>query len=75
MMNDTTVIANLELWQAYRERDCQQARQQLVQKFARVVKYVAGRMAIGLPHYVEFNDLISAGLDFFGDRKKNALNQ
>jgi RNA polymerase sigma factor FliA len=61
-MNDTPVIANLELWQAYRDRDCQQARQHLVQKFSRIVKYVAGRMAIGLPHYVEFNDLISAGL-------------
>jgi RNA polymerase sigma factor for flagellar operon FliA len=55
-------IANLELWQRYRNRDCQEARQELVQKFARIVKYVAGRMAIGLPHYVEFSDLISAGL-------------
>jgi RNA polymerase sigma factor FliA len=61
-MNDIPVIANLELWQAYRDHDCQQARQHLVQKFSRIVKYVAGRMAIGLPHYVEFNDLISAGL-------------
>lgn len=61
-MSDTPAIANLELWQSYRDHDCQQARQQLVQKFSRIVKYVAGRMAIGLPHYVEFNDLISAGL-------------
>jgi RNA polymerase sigma factor FliA len=61
-MSDNQPIANLELWQRYRDEDCQGARQALVQKFARIVKYVAGRMAIGLPHYVEFNDLVSAGL-------------
>ncbi len=42
--------------------DSQKARRDLVDIYARIVKYVAGRMAIGLPHYVEFNDLISAGL-------------
>ncbi len=61
-MIDTAPIDNLELWQRYHDCDCQDARQDLVHKFARVVKYVAGRMAIGLPHYVEFNDLVSAGL-------------
>jgi RNA polymerase sigma factor FliA len=61
-MNDTVMIDHYELWQRCRDLDCQEARQDLVNKFARMVKYVAGRMAIGLPHYVEFNDLISAGL-------------
>jgi len=28
-----------------------------------------------LPSLLRADDLISAGLDFFGDRKKNALNQ
>jgi RNA polymerase sigma factor for flagellar operon FliA len=55
-------IAHCDLWQrCTRQRD-QGARQALVEKYLKVVKYVAGRMAIGLPHYVEFNDLISAGL-------------
>ncbi len=61
-MSDTPPLAHLELWVRYRTTNCQDARQLLVHKFARIVKYVAGRMAIGLPHYVEFSDLISAGL-------------
>ena len=61
-MSETPQIAHEELWQNYQQQDCQDARQQLVEKYARIVKYVAGRMAIGLPHYVEFNDLTSAGL-------------
>lgn len=62
MMSDTVLIDHHELWQRCRDLNCQDARQSLVHKFARIVKYVAGRMAIGLPHYVEFNDLVSAGL-------------
>jgi RNA polymerase sigma factor for flagellar operon FliA len=61
-MTDKPQIAHEELWQRYQADDCQGARQDLVEKYARIVKYVAGRMAIGLPHYVDFNDLISAGL-------------
>jgi RNA polymerase sigma factor for flagellar operon FliA len=61
-MIETQVIAHEDIWRRYREHTCQDARQQLVEKYARIVKYVAGRMAIGLPHYVEFNDLVSAGL-------------
>jgi len=61
-MSDIPPIAHLEIWQRYAAEDCQEARQELVRKYARIVKYVAGRMAIGLPHYVEFNDLVSAGL-------------
>jgi hypothetical protein len=65
-MTETIQIAHQEIW----ERCCQntdhnarlKARQDLVDIYARIVKYVAGRMAVGLPHYVEFNDLISAGL-------------
>jgi RNA polymerase sigma factor for flagellar operon FliA len=61
-MSDKPQIANVELWQRYQAENCQDARRLLVEKFARIVKYVAGRMAIGLPHYVDFNDLTSAGL-------------
>ncbi|MFO7653881.1 MAG: FliA/WhiG family RNA polymerase sigma factor [Candidatus Krumholzibacteriia bacterium] len=55
-------LAHGDLWRRYRDHDDQLARQELVERYARIVKYVAGRMAVGLPHYVEFNDLISAGL-------------
>ena len=61
-MSDKPAIAHQDIWQRYDTEGCQQARQELVEKYARIVKYVAGRMAIGLPHYVEFNDLVSAGL-------------
>ncbi len=62
-MTDTLVaIPHLDLWRVYRRENCQDARRDLVDLHARIVKYVAGRMAIGLPHYVEFNDLVSAGL-------------
>ena len=63
-MTETVVIPirHLDLWRHYRRENCQDARRDLVDLHVRIVKYVAGRMAIGLPHYVEFNDLISAGL-------------
>jgi RNA polymerase sigma factor for flagellar operon FliA len=61
-MTETLQIPHQELWEAYSSDNCQNARRDLVNIYARIVKYVAGRMAIGLPHYVEFNDLISAGL-------------
>ena len=61
-MSDKPQIAHEEVWQRYRTENCQGARQELVEKYVRIVRYVAGRMAIGLPHYVDFNDLISAGL-------------
>jgi RNA polymerase sigma factor for flagellar operon FliA len=61
-MIDTIQIAHQELWEQCQGPLRQEARRDLVDIYARIVKYVAGRMAIGLPHYVEFNDLISAGL-------------
>jgi len=61
-MIDTVQIAHQDLWEQTKGRNSQEARRDLVNIYARIVKYVAGRMAIGLPHYVEFNDLISAGL-------------
>ncbi len=61
-MTDTPVLAFSDVWCRWREGQDQAARQELVQKYAKIVKYVAGRMAIGLPHYVEFSDLMSAGL-------------
>ena len=61
-MIETIQIAHQDLWEQSRGSQRQEARRDLVDIYARIVRYVAGRMAIGLPHYVEFNDLISAGL-------------
>lgn len=61
-MTETVQIAHKDIWDRIRDAGQQEARCDLVDIYARIVKYVAGRMAIGLPHYVDFNDLISAGL-------------
>ncbi len=50
------------LWIAFKERHEEDARRRLVENYVGLVKYVAGRMAVGLPHYLEFTDLYSAGL-------------
>src|SRR5437588_6696414 len=51
-----------ELWRRYKESGDPRAREQLVLAFSPLVKYVAGRMASGLPAHVEEADLISYGL-------------
>jgi RNA polymerase sigma factor for flagellar operon FliA len=50
------------LWTLYRANGDQDARRQLVERYTGLVKYVAGRMAVGLPHHLEFPDLYGAGL-------------
>jgi RNA polymerase sigma factor FliA len=51
-----------ELWRRYKDEGDEQARERLVLAYAPLVKYVAGRMASGLPSHVEEADLISYGL-------------
>jgi RNA polymerase sigma factor for flagellar operon FliA len=51
-----------ELWRRYRDSGDAQARERLVLAYSPLVKYVAGRMASGLPAHVEEADLISYGL-------------
>jgi len=51
-----------DLWSRYKADDDQRAREGLVLAYAPLVKYVAGRMASGLPSHVEEADLISYGL-------------
>lgn len=61
-MLKTEPLAHRELWDRIAAGDTWEARQKLVENYSRMVKYVAGRMAIGLPHYLDQNDLVSAGL-------------
>ena len=51
-----------DLWKRYKGNDDQQARERLVVAYSPLVKYVAGRMASGLPSHVDEADLISYGL-------------
>jgi RNA polymerase sigma factor FliA len=51
-----------DLWRRYKATGDERARERLVVAYAPLVKYVAGRMASGLPAHVEEADLISYGL-------------
>jgi RNA polymerase sigma factor FliA len=51
-----------DLWRRYRTASDERARERLVVAYSPLVKYVAGRMASGLPTHVEEADLISYGL-------------
>jgi len=51
-----------DLWRRYKNADDQKARERLVVAYSPLVKYVAGRMAAGLPAHVDEADLISYGL-------------
>jgi len=51
----------LELWREYRKTANREIRDFLAIKYAPLVKYVAGKVAIGMPQNVEFDDLVSYG--------------
>ncbi len=52
----------LELWQRYRTGGDQTAREELILHYAKLVKYVVGRLAIGLPPSLQYDDLIGYGI-------------
>jgi len=51
-----------ELWLTYRDHTTRDGRDRLILHYSPLVKYVAGRMAVGLPHNVEQSDLVSYGI-------------
>jgi len=51
-----------ELWRRYKRDGDEQARDGLVVAYAPLVKFIAGRMAAGLPAHVDEGDLVSYGL-------------
>ena len=62
-METTVKEAELrELWRRYKTDADEQARERLVVGYSPLVKFIAGRMAAGLPSHVEESDLISYGL-------------
>ncbi|MCP4642584.1 MAG: RNA polymerase sigma factor WhiG, partial [bacterium] len=50
------------LWVQWKEQGDESAREALIVRYMRVVKYVAGRMAIHVPQSVEMDDLVSWGV-------------
>jgi RNA polymerase sigma factor for flagellar operon FliA len=51
-----------ELWRRYKQAGDENARERLVVAYAPLVRFIAGRMASGLPSHVDEADLISYGL-------------
>lgn len=51
-----------QLWKQYKKSKDPQIRDSFVKQYAPLVKYVAGKVAIGMPHNVEFDDLVGFGV-------------
>ncbi len=62
MSVDKTAQSEETLWRDYLTSKSQVTRETIILKYAPLVKYVAGRVAIGLPSNVEFDDLVSFGV-------------
>ncbi|HVP01055.1 MAG TPA: RNA polymerase sigma factor WhiG [Solirubrobacteraceae bacterium] len=62
METNVKAIELRDMWRRYKGTGDERARERLVVAYSPLVKYVAGRMASGLPSHVEEADLISYGL-------------
>jgi RNA polymerase sigma factor FliA len=51
-----------ELWQTYKATGDRRLREQLILHYSPLVKYVAGRVSVGLPANVEQADFVSSGI-------------
>jgi RNA polymerase sigma factor for flagellar operon FliA len=51
-----------ELWRVYKRKREPKIRDYFVRQYAPLVKYVAGKVAIGMPNNVEFDDLVGFGV-------------
>jgi len=51
-----------ELWKQYKDSRNPQIRDTFVKQYAPLVKYVAGKVSVGMPHNVEFDDLVGYGV-------------
>jgi RNA polymerase sigma factor for flagellar operon FliA len=60
MTDDATEIERL--WAKYKADGARDVRDQLIVHYSPLVKYVAGRVAVGLPQNVEQSDLVSYGI-------------
>ncbi len=62
METNVKAVELRELWRLYKTEGDEKARERLVVAYSPLVKFIAGRMASGLPSHVEESDLISYGL-------------
>ena len=59
---ETSPAAVAELWRDYKDNGTPDARDRLILHYSPLVKFVAGRVASGLPQNVEQADLVSYGI-------------
>jgi RNA polymerase sigma factor for flagellar operon FliA len=57
-----TAIPETDLWARWKERGDESAREELIVRNMRIVKFIAGRMAMHVPSSVEMDDLIGWGV-------------
>ena len=50
-----------ELWIEYRKKRSPQIRDAFIRQYMPLVKYVAGKVSVGMPGSVEFDDLVGYG--------------
>src|SRR5579871_4025346 len=58
--DDVTAISGL--WAEYKANNSRDARDRLILHYSPLVKYVAGRVSVGLPQHIEQSDLVSYGM-------------
>ena len=51
-----------QLWATFKATGSKDARDRLIVHYSPIVKYVAGRVSVGLPQNIEQNDLVSYGI-------------
>lgn len=51
-----------EIWRKYKKTSDANLREKLIIKYAPLVKYIAGRVAVNTPPNIEFDDLVSYGI-------------
>ncbi|MFH1448884.1 MAG: RNA polymerase sigma factor WhiG [bacterium] len=61
-----TKLKEEELWRVYKETEDEilkeELREEIILRYASLVKYIAGRIAMNTPPIVEFNDLVHYGI-------------
>ncbi|MDY2844267.1 MAG: RNA polymerase sigma factor WhiG [Treponema sp.] len=65
MENDKTLFINDEeedaIWKEFNKKKTSVLRDKIIRKYMPLVKYVAGKVSIGLPSSMEFDDLVGFG--------------
>ncbi|MGH2366512.1 MAG: FliA/WhiG family RNA polymerase sigma factor [Chloroflexota bacterium] len=61
-MAEPGTLENAELWQDYWEHHDAEHRERVILQYVPLVKYVVGRLAISLPHFLTSEDIVSYGV-------------